>query len=56
MSIAVESRATRGMVQLALEKIRRGHPSLGHHLTTCVHTGRFCCYAPDPANPVRWDI
>ena len=43
-------------VKAALEKIRRGHPSLGHHLTTCVHTGRFCSYVPDPANPVPWDI
>jgi predicted component of type VI protein secretion system len=42
-------------VKAVLEKIRRGHPSLGHHLTTCVHTGRFCSYAPDPANPVGWD-
>ena len=42
-------------VKAALDKIRRGHPSLGHHLSTCVHTGRFCSYAPDPANPVPWD-
>jgi hypothetical protein len=43
-------------VKAALEKIRRGHPSLGHHLTSCVHTGRFCFYSPDPTNPVQWDI
>ena len=41
-------------IKAALTKIREHHPSLGHHLTTCIKTGRFCTYTPDPEQPVAW--
>jgi predicted component of type VI protein secretion system len=41
-------------VKAVLDKINCGHPSLGHHLTTTIHTGRFCSYRPDPTRPISW--
>jgi non-specific serine/threonine protein kinase len=43
-------------VKGTLEKIRRSHPGLGHHLTSCIRTGRFCSYRPDPTRTVSWTI
>lgn len=43
-------------VKSSLDKIRRGHPALGHHLATCLKTGRFCSYQPDPTRPVEWEL
>ena len=41
-------------IKAALTKIREHHPSLGHHLTTCIKTGHFCTYTPNPAQPIAW--
>ncbi len=41
-------------IKAALRKIQQHHPSLGHHLTTCIKTGRVCAYTPDPEQPVAW--
>jgi predicted component of type VI protein secretion system len=41
-------------VRTSLEKIRRGHPGLGHHLGASVKTGRYCSYQPDPTRPIDW--
>lgn len=40
----------RGMVK----KIQAYHPSLAHHLSTCIKTGAQCAYLPDPEQPLRW--
>jgi hypothetical protein len=39
----------RKSIHKSLASIRENDPSLGHHLTTCIHTGYFCSYSPDPA-------
>jgi predicted ATPase len=36
------------VIRWALSEIREHDPSLGHHLTTCIHTGYYCAYTPDP--------
>jgi hypothetical protein len=41
-------------IKAALMKIQEHHPSLGHHLATCIKTGHFCAYTPDPERPVTW--
>jgi len=41
-------------IKAALTKIQEHHPSLGHHLTTCIKTGHFCTYTPNPEQPVVW--
>ncbi len=41
-------------IKAALKKIPEHHPSLGHHLATCIKTGRSCSYTPDPEQPVAW--
>jgi hypothetical protein len=46
-------KVTKG-IGAVLEKLRRMHPALAHHLDTHVRTGRSCCYAVDPEHPVRW--
>ena len=38
-----------------VNKIRRHHPSLAHHLNTCIKTSAQCIYLPGPAQPVHWD-
>lgn len=40
----------RGVVR----KIEPHHPSLAHHLDTCIKTGAHCAYLPDPERPLRW--
>lgn len=35
-------------IKASLKKIRAAHPSLGHHLSTCIRTGYFCAYQPGP--------
>src|SRR5262249_6340560 len=42
----------RGVVR----KIRPEHPTLAHHLDTCIRTGVFCVYVPDPARTVGWEF
>jgi tetratricopeptide (TPR) repeat protein len=46
--------ATRA-IRTALARICHAHPTLGRHLARTVKTGTFCCYAPDPRLPVRWE-
>jgi len=41
-------------IKAALMKIGEHHPSLGHHLTTCIKTGHICTYTPNPEQPVAW--
>jgi hypothetical protein len=43
-------------IKHVVNKIGEHHPSLGHHLMTCVKTGRFCSYMPDPIHPVLWVV
>jgi hypothetical protein len=41
-------------IRAALKKIQEHHPSLGHHLATCIKTGQFCSYTPNPERPFSW--
>ena len=41
-------------IRKVVAKLACTHPGLGHHLESSVHTGRFCCYRPDPSHPVFW--
>ncbi len=41
-------------IKAAVKKIHGHHPSLAHHLGTCIKTGAYCSYVPDPAQPPAW--
>jgi hypothetical protein len=43
-------------IRSTVARIRRHHPSLGHHLSTCIKTGASCSYSPNPADIVRWAL
>lgn len=40
----------------AIDAIGRELPHLGAHLHASVRTGRYCCYAPEPASALAWDV
>jgi hypothetical protein len=42
-------------IRAAVKKIQVHHPSLGHHLDTCIKTGAHCVYLPDPDRPLTWE-
>jgi hypothetical protein len=39
-----------------VKRIEAHHPSLAHHLGTCVKTGALCVYQSDPERPMRWQV
>jgi hypothetical protein len=41
-------------IHAAQRILTREHPSLGHHLSLTIRTGRYCSYTPDPRLPIRW--
>jgi hypothetical protein len=43
-------------IRRAVSGIREHDPSLAHHLTTCVRTGYYCQYLPDPRQPISWKL
>ncbi len=43
-------------IRVSLERIRRSHQELGDHLSTCIRTGYFCAYLPDPGRQPEWRI
>jgi hypothetical protein len=43
-------------IRSAVQRIGAANPELGEHLRVAVRTGTFCCYQPDPAAPVVWDV
>jgi hypothetical protein len=48
-------------LEAAVKKIQEYHPSLGHHLTTCIKTGHFCSYTPNLGRSLwapsdRWQL
>jgi hypothetical protein len=44
----------RKAIRSTLSRIREHDPSLAHHLTTCIRTGYYCGYLPDPHRPISW--
>jgi hypothetical protein len=44
------------VIRSALSAIREHDPSLGHHFTTCIHTGYYCAYTPDPRQQLSWKL
>ncbi|WP_148615601.1 hypothetical protein [Nocardioides rubriscoriae] len=47
--------ATRAL-RYALDKVAEHHPDLGAHLALRVRTGTWCCYRPDPLEPLAWRL
>jgi hypothetical protein len=43
-------------IRAVVKKIEPLHPSLAHHLDTCIKTGALCVYLPDPESRLRWDV
>ena len=43
-------------IRVSLERIQRNHQELGAHLSTCIRTGYFCAYMPDPGRQPSWRI
>lgn len=43
-------------VKAVLQKIMQENAELGRHLAASIHTGTFCCYAPDPGLPDGWHV
>ena len=41
-------------IRRALSRIRAHAPALADRLDATIHTGTFCCYAPDPRTPITW--
>jgi tetratricopeptide (TPR) repeat protein len=41
-------------IRAAMSRIRAHSPALAGHLDATIHTGTFCCYAPDPRAPITW--
>lgn len=43
-------------IKASIAKIDAHHPSVGHHLRTCIKTGASCAYLPDPARAAAWTV
>jgi hypothetical protein len=43
-------------IRSALSGIREQDPSLAHHLGTCIRTGYYCAYLPNPRQVVSWKL
>jgi len=41
-------------IRAAMGNLDRANPPLGRHLSSTIHTGRFCSYTPDPRAQVAW--
>lgn len=41
-------------IRAAMANLDRANPQLGRHLSSTIHTGRFCSYTPDPRAEVAW--
>ena len=41
-------------IRKSLDRIQRSHRELGDHLSTCIRTGYFCAYLPDPGRQPSW--
>lgn len=42
------------VIRDASARIGQHDPALGHHLSTCIHTGMFCSYRPPPSGGPVW--
>jgi hypothetical protein len=43
-------------IRSALANLARANPILGEHLSSTIHTGRYCSYTPDPRAAIDWDL
>jgi tetratricopeptide (TPR) repeat protein len=43
-------------IRSALRGIQEHDPSLAHHLTSCIRTGYYCAYLPDPRQLPSWKL
>jgi tetratricopeptide (TPR) repeat protein len=43
-------------IRSAVTAVRERDPSLGHHFTTCIRTGYYCAYLPDPLQLPSWKL
>jgi non-specific serine/threonine protein kinase len=44
------------VIRDAIARIAQHDPGLGHHLSTCTHTGIFCSYGPPPGGGPEWTL
>jgi len=43
-------------IKTAIQQIRAEDPELGHHLSTTMSTGYFCCYHLNADHPLTWQF
>lgn len=43
-------------LRYAIKRLSEHHSTLAAHLEQAVHTGTYCCYAPDPLVGIVWDV
>ena len=43
-------------IKVAIDRIAEKNPSLSRHLSSTIRTGIYCCYRPDPHNPISWQL
>lgn len=43
-------------INYSLARLAEHVPTLSEHLNTCVRTGTYCSYVPDPFRPVVWEL
>ncbi len=43
-------------IRSAVSAIQKHDPSLGHHFSTCIRTGYYCAYTPDPLQQRSWKL
>jgi AAA ATPase domain len=43
-------------IKSVVERIAQSDARLGDIFSRCIKTGNFCCYQPDPALPIAWEL
>lgn len=43
-------------IRYALDQLADPHEDLAAHLRSCVHTGTYCSYRPDPMSRLEWHL
>jgi AAA ATPase-like protein len=43
-------------IKSVVERIAQSDARLGDIFSRCIKTGNFCCYQPDPALPIVWEL
>jgi len=43
-------------IRSTVKRIEGYHPQLGRELQSCIRTGTYCVYEPEPRRPLRWIV